>query len=558
MELRRADAWPPYAGSLCAALLAILYLFVGVFDHSIWAPVEPTIAGIVWNMVEHGNLAIPFVNVDPFVEKPPFYYWLAWLVSVVTGRLDAGTIRLPAALLGVTCLALIYWIAARAYGRRIACVTTLLGALTLMFWDSAHRAASDISANFFAFLCFALFARGLGSSARQTRDHWQPWDLAFCMALATSFYAKNVFTFLLVLPPVTVMMLLDRQPRRLMRISIVTGLLLVVFLLPWVVAVYREGGLEQLRILFFDNTIGRFLSLGDEYKAQLTTTISDALLAEKEPFYFYLPRLFAYPLPWTPLALVAVVDLFRTPFVRTDLERFLLVGVIALPLALSVSSAKSTDYMVPILFFDLLIVARFLSLWSRGEIALAGWERFLIVGNGVIALVLLAVFPIVLFLVFREPSTLLLAPPALLSAWWLHGRASTEGLDDRWLFDLVSVSVLAAAAGLAVAIPAVDREKTYAPYFADVAPFAEGRPLLSSFHDINRMPLINFYLRRRAEVYDDVNELLDRLHSSQPLAAFIRCETYRHQRAKVDAIAGIVVMPEPERQDVCFIASRVE
>lgn len=557
MELKRAESWPTHAGTITAVLIGILYLMVGVFDHAIWAPVEPTIAGIVWNMVENGNLAIPFVNTDPFVEKPPFYYWLSWLITLVTGRFDAGTVRLPAALLGVFCLALVFRIADRTYGRRVACLTALIGALSLMFWDAAHRAASDISATFFVFLCFAIFARGLDDPAADRQDRWQPWDLAFCAALAASFYAKNVFTFLLVLPPVAVTMALDRQPRRLFRVLVTTGVLLVVLLLPWVVAVYREGGFEQLRIIFFDNTVGRFLTLGVEYSKLYTTSISDALLAEKEPFYFYLPRLFAYPLPFTPLVLVAVVDLFQTPFVRTRLDRFLLVGVITMPIALSLSSAKSTDYMVPILFFYLLVTARFLSLWIRGEVALAGWERFLIVANAVILLAVMAVFPIVIFAIFPEPSTLLLAPPAFLAAWLLYDRARREPIDDRWAFDLVAVGALAAAAGLAIAIPSVDREKSYEAYFTAVEPLTEDRALISTFHEISRMPLINFYLRRHAEVYDEKQELIDRLYTPEPLAAFIRCETYEERRETIDAIPGVLVIPEPERRHICFVANRV-
>lgn len=552
--MNRSASWPPAAAAVTGLLVAALYLLVGVFDHSIWAPVEPTIAGVVWNMVEHGHLAVPMVNETPFVEKPPFYYWLAWAVSAVTGRLDAGTIRLPAAIMGLGCLGLIFWLARRIYGSRIACLTTLLGALSLMFWDSAHRAASDISATFFAFVCFALFARGVEDPGASDEDRRQPWDLAFCIVLAASFYAKNVFTFFLVLPPVAVMLLSNRQPRRLTAILTITGGLLVALLLPWIILVYREGGLEQLRIIFFDNTIGRFLSIA-EYVPEYSTSMSDALLAEKEPFYFYASRLFAYPLPWTPAVLVAAVDLFRAKGPRTPIERFLVVGFVTIPLALSLSSSKSTDYMIPILFFDFLILARFLAELSSGTRTLAHWERLLLGANVLIGIALIGVFPVILFAVFGGIGTLSLAPPAFLIAWWLTRRLREAPVDDRFVFDFAAVASLAATAGLAIAIPAVDEQKSYEPFFDEVRPIAANRPIVTTFHEISRMPLMNYYLDTHVEVVKNFAPVAARLRGDAPMAAFIRCETADEEKDTLAAIPGIVIIRESRRGQVCFIAN---
>ncbi len=545
---------PFVSSALTAALLVGLYLGVGVFDHDIWAPVEPTIAGVVWNMVEGGNLAVPFVNTDPFVEKPPFYYWLAWLTSTASGRFDAGTLRLPAAVLGLGCLGLIFWIARRAFGTRVACVTTLLGGLSVMLWDTAHRAASDVSATFFVFACFALFARGLDSTAKPPAGRRHPWDLAFCLALAASFYAKNVFTFLLVLPPVATVLLLRREPRRLGTILALTGALLVALLTPWIVAVYREGGAEQLRIIFFDNTIGRFLSL-EEYLPHLSTSMSDALLAEKEPFYFYLPRLLAYPLPWTAIALVGVVDLVRARHAWTELDRFLLVGILAMPIALSLSSSKSTDYMVPILFFDVLIVGRFLAEVFAGTRTLAPWERALFMGNLVVALVLLAVFPLVLFAVFGGLGKLVLLPFSAAAALWLARGLRAGSADSQWFLRFTATATVAAIAGLAIAIPEIDRDKSYRPFFEATRPLAEGRPIVSTFHEINRLPLINYYLDTHAAVFHDFETVAEMLRSDEPVGAFVRCERYDAARKNL-SLPGVSVIREPQRDAVCFLANR--
>lgn len=56
-------------------VLFLLYLAVGVADHDVWKPTEPTVAGIVWNMVDGRGLAVPRVNDFAYLEKPPLYYW---------------------------------------------------------------------------------------------------------------------------------------------------------------------------------------------------------------------------------------------------------------------------------------------------------------------------------------------------------------------------------------------------------------------------------------------------------------------------------------------------
>ena len=60
-----------------ASVILLLYLGTGLFDHDIWSPTEPTVAGIVWNMHAHGELAVPRINEFVYLEKPPPYYWMA-------------------------------------------------------------------------------------------------------------------------------------------------------------------------------------------------------------------------------------------------------------------------------------------------------------------------------------------------------------------------------------------------------------------------------------------------------------------------------------------------
>ena len=84
---------------LLAALLIAAYCAVGVFDHDIWAPTEPAVAGVTWEITPKRSGRPPHQR-PPYLEKPPLYYWAAWACCKIGGRISAGLLRLPALAFG--------------------------------------------------------------------------------------------------------------------------------------------------------------------------------------------------------------------------------------------------------------------------------------------------------------------------------------------------------------------------------------------------------------------------------------------------------------------------
>jgi len=492
-----------------------LYLGVGVWDHDVWAPVEPTVAGITWEMQSSGDLAVPRINGEhAFLDTPPLYYWLALAAARVSGSLDPGTLRLPAALLGVLGLGLVYGIARRAYGVQAACAAMLLAASTGLYWDLVHRAGTDVAGTIFAFVGFALHARSLEAAPERIAR----WDAALALVVAASFYAKNLFTGFVVLPVVAVDLVRRGELRRLVRLFLWTGLLGLVLALPWAIALHREGGWPFVRIALVDNTIGRLLPL--ESFVGLSDRINDAWIAEKEPYHFYLPLLFLYPTPWAPIAIVALVRLLsRGPW--SELQRFLLVGLVAVPLVLSLSSAKSTDYLSPILFFVFLLLADLAAEVLAAPSRLRRWELWTIVGNLALVGAAGAVTPLALAIAFSRWWVLLFLPLTLAAGFSLAARLRARGPDRAWYLGygvcLVAITFLA----LRVALPEVDARKSVRPFFEAVERELDGRALWTTFDDVYRLPLVNYSLERRVPVLP-VDQVAARLSSPEPAGVVLR------------------------------------
>src|SRR5215470_8299257 len=57
-------------------LLSILVCCAGTFSHSLWSPDEPTGAAVGRAMADSGDLIVPRLNGEPFLEKPPLYWWV--------------------------------------------------------------------------------------------------------------------------------------------------------------------------------------------------------------------------------------------------------------------------------------------------------------------------------------------------------------------------------------------------------------------------------------------------------------------------------------------------
>jgi 4-amino-4-deoxy-L-arabinose transferase-like glycosyltransferase len=543
---------------LTACVVVALYLGVGVFDHEVWAPTEPTVAGIVWNMVDGGGLAVPLINGLPYLEKPPLYYWLAWLASRVGGGLGPGALRLPAALLGLLALGAVFWTARRRHGEDVACATVLLGATSFFFWESAHRAGTDIAATSLSFVCFALFARTLPDAERAGAPAAPvPWsrDLAFALVLAISFYAKNFFTFLVVLPPVVLHLILHRRPRRLLALAALVTVSLVILVAPWCLALHEAGGSEYLRIVFFDNTIGRFLSIEDP--GFTPGLLNDAFMAERgRPVWLYALRLLALPLPWTPIFLVAIAGLVRKRHALDEFRRFLLITLVTVPVVLTLSSSRNVEYLSPVGFVVLLVVADLLrDLFARSR-PVANWERRVVLANLVVVGVAAVALPLVLpFLGASLRGLSLMIPPAL-GAGWLVRRGRRQGLDGDWWVAFGGATALAMLLALLALIPFMDARKSSRPFFDEVRRLSEGRPVYTTDWGDHRLPLINYYLRRRVHLILEGEPTLELLRGRRPVAVVLTREAYGINREAYDAVPGSFIGPATGRGKFVFIANR--
>src|SRR5690554_1261891 len=102
---------------MAAALGAALYLlyFHGLADVGLLSVDEPRYAAIGRAMAQSGDWITPELWGAPWLEKPPFLYWMI-AAATKAGLRNETAVRLPVALLSVSFLAFYWWILKRKAG----------------------------------------------------------------------------------------------------------------------------------------------------------------------------------------------------------------------------------------------------------------------------------------------------------------------------------------------------------------------------------------------------------------------------------------------------------
>lgn len=127
-----------FSAAVAVGLMAAWIAF-GLVGHEPWKPDEAYTFGLVWHILETGQWLVPTLGGEPFVEKPPLFFWtaavfaktFAWaLPAHDAARLASGFY-----------VALTLWFTYLASGKRIAAALLLAGSLGYL--QHAHQLVTD-------------------------------------------------------------------------------------------------------------------------------------------------------------------------------------------------------------------------------------------------------------------------------------------------------------------------------------------------------------------------------------------------------------------------------
>ncbi|SEN23392.1 4-amino-4-deoxy-L-arabinose transferase [Pseudomonas sp. ok272] len=324
-----------WALPLLLIAFALAYL-APLGTHGLWIPDETRYAQISQEMLLSGNWVAPHFMGLRYFEKPVAGYWMFAIGQAVFGDNLFG-VRIASALATGLSIVLAYLIARRLWNDPRKSIASALLYMSLAVVAALGGYGNlDPQFTFWVNLSFVALWFALDSRTRGGRlISWAVLGLACAMGFMTKGFLAWLLPVLIALP----YMIWQKRWRELLVYGPLAVAVAVVISLPWALAVHAQEP-DYWRFFFWHEHIRRFA--GDDAQ-------------HASPWWFYLPLLVAFSLPWVAFLPTALKQAWDKR--RQGSTGFLLLWLV-LPLAFfSLSKGKLPAYILPCLLPLVLLMA---------------------------------------------------------------------------------------------------------------------------------------------------------------------------------------------------------
>ncbi|AMS21936.1 4-amino-4-deoxy-L-arabinose lipid A transferase [Pseudomonas synxantha] len=314
-----------WALPLLLLVFAVVYL-LPLATHGLWIPDETRYAQISQEMLLTGKWASPHFMGIRYFEKPAAGYWMIALGQAFFGQNLFG-VRFASALSTALSILLVYLVSRRLWNDPQKSLVS-----TVLYMSFVSVAALGGYANLDPQFTFWVNLTGVAlwfcfDSSTQRGRLWSWALLGF--ACGMGFMTKGFLAWLL---PVLVALpyaLWQKRLGELLKFGVVAVLVAIVVSVPWALAVHLQEP-DYWHFFFWHEHIQRFAG-------------EDAQHAE--PFWYYLPLLVAFALPWVALLPSTAKEAWLQK--RVPKTAFLLLWLL-MPLAFfSLAKGKLPSYIMP-------------------------------------------------------------------------------------------------------------------------------------------------------------------------------------------------------------------
>ena len=307
---------------LIAGFCAFLF-FYGMGQFGLIGADEPRYAQVAREMLERHDWITPVLGGNPWLEKPPLYYWQAMLAYSMFGVSDVSA-RLPAAF-DATLLVIAVYLFFRRFRRGVEVDAALITASCAGVIGYARASSMDMA-------LAAAFGIGMFAWWGWRESGKRAYLAMFYVSTALGMLAKGPVAPLLAAAVIVVFALAAREFFVVVRTLWLPGVLLFCAIaLPWYFAVQMRNP-EFFREFILQHNLARF---------------SSDLYHHRQPFWYYLPVTALALVPWSVFVIAALGRTMRTWYAERK-------SVIAQPdLEFQCSLFACCWLVVPVVFFSL-------------------------------------------------------------------------------------------------------------------------------------------------------------------------------------------------------------
>lgn len=289
------NSHPELSCLLLLAIACLFFLFFGIGSYPLIDVDETRYAVMSRDLLNSLNWNDLMLNNQPFLEKPPLYFWIVSASIKFFGKFTPYAVRFPIALLSSVLVFFTYFFGKKVISRKFGMISAFTLLTSVFFLVLSHVAIIDMVLT--VFITSAIYCGFLTHFCQDKNKKYLWWY--FYLFVGLGFLAKGILAFVI---PVTIIFLYNLITKTAKDIFKPINLLpgLIVFLLvatPWHLIMYKHYGFEFIKQYFLIHHFGRFM--GSEY------------IGRERPLLYFVPVFLLGFLPWTFMFFAFLYDGFK-------------------------------------------------------------------------------------------------------------------------------------------------------------------------------------------------------------------------------------------------------
>src|SRR5574344_582250 len=282
----------------CLGLLSIiclLFFFLGIENYPLMDVDETRYAIMARTMVHTHNWNCLIFNGQPFLEKPPLYFWFVAGSIKLFHSFNPFTVRFPIAILSSVLVFATYFFGKKVISRKFGVISAITLATSALFLLLSHVAILDMVLT--VFMTLTLYCGFLTYCCTEKYKKYCWWYFYLFMGMGV--LAKGILAIALPLLIMFVFGLITKSLKSFFKpIYLLPGLIFFALIsIPWHVIMYQDYG---------NNFFVQYILV--HHFARLMNSEG---LGRQRPFWYFIPIFIVGFLPWTFIFCAFIIDAFK-------------------------------------------------------------------------------------------------------------------------------------------------------------------------------------------------------------------------------------------------------
>lgn len=290
------DKYPEFCSILLLTLLCGVFLFWGLDFYPLLDVDETRYAIMSRDLANSNDWNLLLLNSIPFLEKPPFYFWVVGASIKLFGSFSEFAVRFPIALMATFLVFFTYFFGKKVLSRKFGLYSAIVLLTSVFFLILSHVAILDMVLT--VWLASALYSAFLSFTAEEKYKKYCWWG--FWTFAGLGFLAKGLLAIAI---PVVVLLIYGAITKTLKEmfkpVNFLVGLAIFLLIsMPWHLVMFRDFGWTFIHEYFVKHHFARLLT--------------SAEIGRDRGFFYFIPVFIIAFMPWTFIFFASICDGCKT------------------------------------------------------------------------------------------------------------------------------------------------------------------------------------------------------------------------------------------------------